>query len=346
MTFRERMDAFVAGEKPDMIPYCAYNWFFSSLLDHPVLRQMLADGFGFTKGSGTTREEVPGLEVREDRYEEDGANVRRVTRQTPVGEIHATWRDGWNERFWLVNADDYRVAAWIAEHTQIEADYERYRAVEADAGPHEYVYVGVGRSPMQSILVDLVGLENFGAHLVEHEAEMRVLFEALRRNFARRAEIVAGGPGRLVAVGENFTAETMGPKRYAEFHLPVYEEAFPALHAAGKVVGVHYDGKLRSCRDVVAQAPFDLFESLTPPPEGDMTLAECRAAFPERRFLANINVGNYDLPAAELRQAVHELITQGSVDGRLLAFEISEDLPGNWAAAAPVILAAIREAAS
>lgn len=346
MRFRERMEAFLAGERPDRIPYCGYDWFFDNFRDEPAFREMVAAGFGLTKCLGTTRVEVAGLEVHESSCEEDGKSVRRVTRRTPVGEIYATWKDGWNDLFWLKTAEDYRVATWIAEHTEIEPAYEQFRAAEAEATEFEYVYAGMGRSPMQSILVDLVGLENFGLHLLEYEDEMRTLHEALRRNFKRRAEIIAEGPGRLVNIGENFTAETMGPARYAEFHLPVYEEAFPTLQAAGKVVGVHYDGKLRSCSDVVESAPIDLFESLTPPPEGDMTLAQCREAFPGKLFLSNINVGSYELAPGELRKKVRQAIAEGAPDGRRLAFEISEDLPARWREAAPVVLDAIREAAS
>ena len=142
---------------------------------------------------------------------------------------------------------------------------------------------------------------------------------------------------------ENFTAETMGPRRFARYHLPVYQELFGVLHQAGKIAGTHYDGKLSSCKDLIAQAPIDVIESLTPPPEGDMTLAQCRAAWPNKRFWSNINIGKYQLPPDKLRQAVLEGVAEGAVNGSLFAYEISEDMPANWETAIPVVLDALNE---
>lgn len=161
--------------------------------------------------------------------------------------------------------------------------------------------------------------------------------------FRQDVEIVAGGPGRYVSVGENFTAETMGPSRFARFHVPVYRELLPILQRAGKIAGTHFDGKLASCKELIADSPIDLIESLTPPPEGDMTPAEARGALGQKLFWANINISNYTLPPAELRKVVLQGVADGSVDGRLFAYEISEDLPANWEEAIPVVLDALKE---
>jgi len=99
------------------------------------------------------------------------------------------------------------------------------------------------------------------------------------------------------------------------------------LQQAGKIVGTHYDGKLSSCRDLIANAPIDLIESLTPPPEGDMTLTECRTAWPDKLFWSNINVACYTLPRKELKAEVLGRVEEASPDGRRLAFEVSEQYP-------------------
>lgn len=123
--------------------------------------------------------------------------------------------------------------------------------------------------------------------------------------------------------------------------MPVYEEAFPILRAAGKRVFVHYDGALRVIADQIARAPFDGIESLTEPPEGDMTYDECRAMWPDKVFWANINVSCYALPPEQLTEAV--LAKQQRAGKRGLAFEISEDLPANWRETIPVVLRALEQ---
>jgi len=93
----------------------------------------------------------------------------------------------------------------------------------------------------------------------------------------------------------------------------------------------------------LARAPIDLIESLTPPPEGDQTLAEARAAWPDKLFWSNINVACYQLPPAELREVVLERVEQAAPDGRKLAFEVSEQYPANWRESLPVVLEALKE---
>lgn len=127
------------------------------------------------------------------------------------------------------------------------------------------------------MLVDYAGLENFGIHLLMYEEEVRGLYQAFLDVFRKSVEIVAQGKERYVNCYENFTAETLGPARYREFLLPVYEECFPLLRESGKIIGTHYDGKIATCKEHVARAPIDVIESFTRAPEGDMELREARA---------------------------------------------------------------------
>ena len=92
----------------------------------------------------------------------------------------------------------------------------------------------------------------------------------------------------------------------------------------------------------LAETGFAGLESLTEPPEGDLTLAQARAAFPDKVFWANINVGLYALSPTKLRRWVRERVQAAAPDGCGLVFEISENLPANWREAIPVVLQALR----
>ena len=291
----------------------------------------------------TFASKMPGVEWVQDTFQEGGHTYNRTTMKTPVGSVSTYSEAGWTQKHWLASREDYRVMTWIQRRTELTPNYEAFDQAQKDLAPYGVVSAFVGRTPMQVILVDHTGLESFAMHLFDYKAEMEELYEAMLVNFRRIVEIAAGGPGRYVAVLENFTAETMGPQRFAQFHVPVYKECFPMLRQAGKIVGTHYDGKLASCKKLIAESPIDLIESLTPPPEGDMTLAEARAAWPDKLFWSNINVSNYELPPAELKKEVLSRVGQAAPDGRRLAFEISEDLPKTWAASIPVVLDALRE---
>ena len=194
---------------------------------------------------------------------------------------------------------------------------------------------------MQTILVDYVGLERFSYHLADALPELFSLAEALMDQLIPTCELIAAGPGRYVSLLENLTSETWGPKRFAQHHLPVYERILPILHAGGKKVYAHFDGKLACLADMIAHTDLDGIDSLTQPPEGDMIYVEARKVWPDKFFWANINVALYELPPEDLGHLVRRLARQASPDGRHLAFEISEDLPQNWQESIPVVLDAL-----
>jgi hypothetical protein len=221
--------------------------------------------------------------------------------------------------------------------------YDEYLQKEEAIRPYGVGMAFAGRTPNQTILVDLVGLENYAFHLFDLEEGMMALYEALLINFRKRVEMIAGGPGKFVSVLENFTAETIGPRRFNQLLVPVYESCFPILQQAGKVVGTHYDGQLAACKKQIAKAPIDLIESLTPPPEGDMTLAECRSVWPDKLFWSNINVACYELPENELKDEILRRVEEAAPDGRKLAFEVSEQYPDNWKVSLHTVLDVLEE---
>lgn len=350
MPLRERLEAFWKGEKPDRVPYTSYRRFVLDLYREPGFRELVRDGFGVTWNVPTYKMTPRRAEHRADALP---GGLTRNSIRTPLGEIHELNRKGksasylldWPEKRFLETREDYRVMTWAVEDMAVEPAYDEFHAATAGLEPWEVPLSLLNRSPFQAILVDWAGLENFAVHVFEFEEEVRALHAALWKQFRRKVEILAGGPGTYVSCLENFSAETMGPKRFEEFLLPVYDECFRTLHEAGKIVGCHYDGRTRAMKDLIRRAPFDVVEAFTRPPEGDFPYAEARAAWPEKRLWANLNVALYERPPAEVRSEVLQILREASPDGRLLALECSEDRPPNWQASMRAVLDATREAA-
>lgn len=343
MNIRERLQAFWAGERPDIIPYTIYQWEWQHASHDPGWLPLFDLGLGVTWHLPTVKTSTPGVEHRTESWQEGGKQIERHTIHTPVGDLYETHVDGWHDKYLLETSADYAVMTHIVRNTVIEPDYETFLEQERALPAFGIALVDARRTPIQTILVDYAGAENFGYHLYDLEAEVMELYAALLDNFRRTIELVAAGPGKLVYLLENFSAEMIGPARYKSLILPVYEELFPLLHSAGKIISTHYDGRLSSCKDLIAGAPMDILESLTAPPEGDLTLAQARAAWPDKRFWSNLNISCYDLPPDELRQVVWDRVQQAAPDGRGLAFEVSEHLPRNWQTSMATVLHALRD---
>ena len=215
MNIRERLEAFWAGERPDVIPFTIYQNEWRHTQDDPSWQSLYEKGLGVTWHLRSTKDIWPGgVEMRDEAATEDGKKLMKRVISTPVGEVYELYDDEWRQKHFLETAEDYAVLTYLAKNLHIEPCYDEYLAQEKAIAPYGVGMAFTGRTPNQTILVDLVGLENYAFHLFDLEAEMMELYEALLDNFRKRVNLVAGGPGKFVSVLENFTAETLGPRRF------------------------------------------------------------------------------------------------------------------------------------
>ena len=350
MTTRENLIAALNGDTPDRTPLSIYEWFFT----HPKYefdewRSLFDQGLGLGLHCSTVAlvehgvKDAVAYKIEGDR----GYTIRR--KETPVGTLQSVTVNSvsaprlieWNYEYWIKEPRDYKIRQWIVEHTEVIPQYDEFDRAEERAGALGITVVGGGRTPTMSIQVDYAGDQRFALDVALEVEEFFELYEAERKLFLEMNRAIADGPGRFVKWNENVTISMLGPKRYAGLLTPVYNEAVPVLETAGKRVMVHYDGELKAIADQMAHAPFHIVESLTEPPEGNMTLDECRAAWPDKSFWANINVGLYSLPQDELCEAM--IAMRERAGKKALAFEVSEDVPENWQESMPVVLQALQE---
>lgn len=354
MTPRESLTIALEGGTPDTTPLTIYDWNMGAVtadelaekMREPAWRRLIDQGLTVRCHCPVVTAIERGVQCDVEESERDGVVYRREIKRTPVGEIHKTTRNGWHDEDWIKSPEDYRVQQWIVEHTELVSDYDAYAQAEQVVGDHGVVVLtGAGnwlhRSPAMCINVDLAGTERFCMDVALESAELHDLYQSLRTQFIEQQRLIAAGPGRYVAWFENLTIGMLGPDRYRELLVPIYEQAVPICSSGDKRVMVHYDGQLNVIADQIAEAPYAIIDSLTEAPEGDMPYDHCRRRWPNLVFWANINVDLYYRPADELRAAVIAKRERAGKQG--FAFEISEDLPTTWQDSIPVVLETLNE---
>ena len=339
-TTRERLTTVLNGGTPDQTPLSIYSWMCDDLHSDDW-RRLTDAGLGLCVHCSPIRHIEHGvINTVEDRYE-GGDHYQIVEKETPVGVLRMARRNGWHHEDWIKQPNDYKIRQWIVEHTELVSNREAYDEADAIAGHYGIAMVTGSRTPAMSINIDWAGTEQFCLDLADGVDELFELYDAERKLFREEAKLIAAGPGRFVKWFENLTIRMIGARRYRELLMSVYDEVIPMLDAAGKRVFVHYDGALSVIADQIARAPFHGVESLTEPPEGDMTYDQCRAAWPDKVFWANINLDLYYRGPERLREAV--IAKRERAGKRALAFELSEDLPSNWRETIPVVLKTLEE---
>ncbi|MDH7568951.1 MAG: uroporphyrinogen decarboxylase family protein [Armatimonadota bacterium] len=339
MTLRERILAALAGERPDVVPFTFYEWMTH---DTAAVGELGRLGFGITRHAGTYREHTPQVHYHLERFQLEGRRWQRHVIRTPLGEVSKVSKEGWVQQYYIQRPEDYRVVEFMVRDRRYEPSYDTFRALDRELGDRGVVLVNAGRSPLQEILVDFCGVERFCFDIADGRPELLSLYHALVEKQREMYRVIADGPGEVVKLWENLTGETMGPDRFAQFHLPVYREFADMLHARGKRLIAHTDGRLARLKVELAAAPLDGLESITPPPEGDLALDEARQRFGHKSLWINIPVSCYLEPPRKLAAYVRALLTQTQPWNGVL-FEISEDLPPNWRESVPVVLAVLEE---
>ncbi|NUP98577.1 MAG: hypothetical protein HUU35_01850 [Armatimonadetes bacterium] len=340
---RERLTTALEGGTPDITPYSIYSWMMNRETERAksAWRSVLDQGLALCHHCNVVRHIEHGV-THETREEKDGADTYTIyTRSCPAGTLRMVRRNGWHHEDWIKTPADYDIRRWMIEHTEVQPVYEQFEVADAEVGEQGVPVVTGSRTPLMSINIDWAGTEQFCLDLALEVPELFALYEAQRKLFLEETRLIAAGPGRFVKWFENLTINMIGPRRYRELLVPVYEEAVPLLEAGGKRVMTHYDGELRCIADDIAAAPMHMIESLTEAPEGDMRYEECRAAWPDKVLWAHLNVDLYQLPEAQLRAAVVDKRQRGGKRG--FAFEISEDLQAGWEQSVPIVLQTLEE---
>jgi hypothetical protein len=192
------------------------------------------------------------------------------------------------------------------------------------------------RNAFQSVQIDAAGLERFSVDLALGRPELLELIELMNERMLQKFRCILNSRAKQFKLWENLSIETMGPQVYKTHLVPMYRRIFEILEGSDKKLHVHYDGKLRVIGEEIRKLPFDGLDSLTGPPEGDLSAAEARALFPDTFLWLHPNLGWYERPKAELAEGIRRLAADAGP--RRYCMLISEELPPNWQQSIPVVL--------
>ena len=137
---------------------------------------------------------------------------------------------------------------------------------------------------------------------------------------------MAQSPAGHANYGGNVTPEIIGLENFETYFVPHYQEAAEVMHRQGKLIGCHFDANTRLLAKAIGGTALDYLEAFTPAPDTDMTLAEARAAWPDKVLWINFPSSVHLQPDATVEAVTVDLLEQaGGLDGLLVG--ITEDMP-------------------
>lgn len=339
-TIRQRFDAALMGAPVRQPVYAVYDWFVQHRPAVPWA-ELFAQGLGQIQHANVIRLHCPGFERLETTSDVNGLVRRDVTLVTDRGELHEWYLGEWRQEHFIKTPDDYRLMCRALEGVEVLPDATAFEAAEQAVGDGGITLgqiqgLGNGRTPLMVLQIDWVGLERWSLDVATDEPAMLDLLEVMTAITLDEIRGAARGPARQIKLWENLSIETMGPGLYRRYLAPLYRDILEILGAAGKRLIVHYDGKLRGIADDIAALDIDGLDSFTEPPEGDLTVAEARALWPDKFLWIHPNLGWYDRPRDQLERDLRRVVTAAGPSRFCLM--VSEEVPPGGAPAMATVL--------
>ena len=321
MTLRDRLLTTLRGGVTDRIPWNIYSWLLPTISNGADLQP---HGLGLMDAKRIFRSVYDGVTMRDERQRVNGLPVTTTTIETPrgaltqVSTIEPNYGSVWIRKHFITGIEDYAAAEYLFSHTRFGPDYAPWRVANAAMGDAGIVIGEIMPVPIVYLMVSWMGAERMVEGIYDYPDRFAALIAILNEHYQQQVELAAASPAEVIWFPDNVTASIISPRLFAQYCAPVYARAMPVMRRAHKIPISHYDGSIRPLLHALAQTDLPVIEAFTPPPMGDVTVAEAKVAWPDKVVWVNVP-GNLFLETPDVTEAyILRLLEHGAPGGRLV----------------------------
>lgn len=329
MTIKERILCTLTWGDPDRVPLTVYG---DTLPRGMAERRLREAGVGLITRLPAHGVEHRQVEIITREYFENGQKLIRRTIHTPVGEVWQTsalepaYGSIWIRDHFIKRPEDYAVMESYIRDGVYHDNYGAIREAQRQTGDDGIVFVRVGKSPLQEILYQMMGYEQFAIDYHENKELLDSLHATMVTRYQELYELAAKAPVEILQLADNITADVIGVERFQTYLMPEYVKLKARLAGTGKRIAVHMDGRLHALKDQIAASACDIIEAMTPPPMGDVSVREARQVWPGKalwlNYTSSVHMESPERIEAHTRQLLSEA---GSKRG--FAISVTENAP-------------------
>ena len=328
MTPRERVEAVLRGETPDKMPLTIYECMIPQC---SVERELRDRGMCIVyRGVNVFRTHTPNVKHASENIVIDGVGHVQTTIETPGGTVTSISRPAgftsWHLKKLFSGPDDYNALRALVEDEQYEENYAEYQRMDDFLGPDFILRAGVGLTPLHQIMIMWMGVETFAIEWADRRDEIIALNDLMCEKRREVYPLIGASPASHANYGGNEVPEVMGPRRFREYCVPLYQEAAEALHKGGVLVGSHLDGNNTAWADDVADSGLDYIEAFTPPPDCDLSVADALERWPDKFLWLNFPSSLHLADVVQIEAMTRQLIEESGPGNRVI-MGITEDMP-------------------
>lgn len=295
MTSKERIQAALAGETVDYVPFCpflAYVWetFPQDVVDAGQLEfhhRIGADPLW--RGAACPVKSIGPEELRTQSFEEGDRTVTVI--ETPVGSLRfagmlsAAGNTSFLVEHPLKTAEDFKVQTWIEENTKIVYDPQPMREHFSGVG-REGMSLGMliprAKSAYQALVEHHAGTEELIYALMDFPDAVETLWKTMVEKDLEAVKMAVESEYEYFITWEDSSTQNYSPAQYDQYIGAEIGQWCRILNDAGKHYVQHACGHVAALVERMAEHGAHSIESISPPPTGNISIAETRAKVGDR----------------------------------------------------------------
>lgn len=289
MTSKERIEASLNGNPVDRVPFCpflAYVWEFFPRDVQVAGRLAFHHRVGadpLWRGAPCPTWIEPPSEVRETTFEENGRSVTVIS--TPVGDLRSARQTSpagstsFLVEHPLKTEEDFKIQMWIEEHSRIARGPEPVASHfqgEGSEGLSLGMLIPRLKSAYQTLVEHHAGTETLVYAQADYPDTVGALWRTMVANDLVAARLALDSAYDYFITWEDSSTQNYSPAGYTEWIASEIGLWCELLRGAGKRYIQHACGHLRALIVPMVESGILAVESLSPPPTGNLSLAEAR----------------------------------------------------------------------
>jgi hypothetical protein len=345
MTRRERILAASRGERADRLPFL--HW-WRHMQTGWAERECRNRGMGLAWARPIHVTKMHNVVVTEEKNPSRDTGAVRITYATPKGSVYMdeirepgtgewhsnrSWRDvtPWALKRLIREPEDYEIVQYIVENTEYFPDYFPIEQAKDWVGDEGVVFAALPKTPMARMMIEWIGSEEgrFYIHHKKYRDRVDALYHALSKNMESLYEIAAKSPADIIWVGENTEGLLMSPPLFEEYFIPEYDKIGRIVHARGKQIAFHMDGRLNVLKNLIARTSIDIIEAFHPPPMGDLPLDEALQVWKDKAIWVGFPAAIYSLGTEAVKNYTLDLLHSVVPGERLVISMSTENIVSN-----------------
>ncbi len=210
---------------------------------------------------------------------------RHVCYETNVGklELEYTFSAGGNSWFLtkhpVETVEELKVLEYIYSNITFEEKIKEFNEQYDKYGDEALCVPTIGvmsKTPFQSLVEHWCGTENITYLYYDYPEKIEECLDVMRQIDRKSCEIAVKSKAEAFIFWEDSSTTNISPNMFDEFTKPTINEWAKIIHDSDKLLIHHACGHLYDLMDNISATDIDALESVSPPPTGNIELAEAR----------------------------------------------------------------------